>query len=192
MFYFILIVVLIFAVAFIAVAASTAADSDAASKKGDAVKAIPGFSVSASYFGGQKASGIAIDETSRRIAVVHGTSSPNIYQYDQILAVEATRDGMSLTKTNRGSQVAGAAVGAVLLGPVGLLLGGLTGSSRQVDKVRKLSLKIYTKDMGRPMEEVVFFNSDTAISADSEGVKSFVYLMDSWYARLRAVVEGAV
>lgn len=36
------------------------------------------------------------------------------------------------------------AMGAMLLGPMGMLIGGLTGSKKSVEMIRKLSLKVYT------------------------------------------------
>jgi hypothetical protein len=63
-----------------------------------------------------------------------------------------------MQKTNRGGQAVGAAVGAALLGPAGLLLGGLTGSKQNIEQVDKLSLKIYTNDLINPVHEIVFHN----------------------------------
>ena len=76
------------------------------------------------------------------------------------MAVEVCKNGTSLIKTNRGSQVAGAAIGAILLGPMGLLVGAVTGSKRKSEKINRLSLKIYVSDVLNPVREIVFYEGN--------------------------------
>lgn len=136
-------------------------------------------------------SALAIDSARGKIAIIEvnfGQRNLSVFGYSDIVAVEVCRDGRSITKTNRGSQIAGAAVGAVLLGPVGLLIGGLTGSKRVDEKISTLSLKIYTNDIENPVREVTIFSQIPAMKADYvkkvHGPKA-----EEWYGRLRAIVE---
>ncbi|MGI0525536.1 hypothetical protein [Rhizobium giardinii] len=59
--------------------------------------------------------GIAIDGERQKFAFVDASPNPRIFNFSQLLAVEVQKNGESITKTNRGSQVGGAIVGAALL-----------------------------------------------------------------------------
>ena len=50
----------------------------------------------------------------------------------------------------------GAAVGEVLLGPLGLLIGGVTGSKRTVQRVSQIALKIIVDDRHNPIYTIQF------------------------------------
>lgn len=78
------------------------------------------------------------------------------YAWSSIASVEVVRDGTSITSTNRGSQLMGAAVGEVLLGPLGLLIGGVTGSKRTVQRVSQIGLKIIVDDRYTPIYTIDF------------------------------------
>ena len=90
-------------------------------------------------FGG---SNVAIDMSAKKFALGRKGMGSKIYGYDDLIAVDVRQNRRSIFKTNRGSQVAGAAVGAALFGPAGLLVGGLSGSQRQEEKITELSLRL--------------------------------------------------
>jgi hypothetical protein len=98
---------------------------------------------------------IALNHDSGKIVL--GTIGANKqYPWSAIASVEVIRDGTSITSTNRGSQLMGAAIGDVLLGPVGLLLGGVTGSKRTVQRVSQIALKIIVDDRFTPVYSIDF------------------------------------
>lgn len=78
------------------------------------------------------------------------------YPWSAIASVDVVRDGTSITSTNRGSQLMGAAVGEVLLGPLGLLIGGVTGSKRTVHRISQIGLKIIVDDRRSPVFTIDF------------------------------------
>lgn len=133
---------------------------------------------------------LLLDPASSQFAVTTTSEQPRLYGFDQLVAVDVERDGLSLQKTNRGSQMLGAAVGGALLGPVGLLLGGLTGSKRQDERVKRLSLKLFTSDLHTPVTEVVFFDSVSGEKSDNAVVKQAARLLDEWHGRFRAILQG--
>jgi hypothetical protein len=99
---------------------------------------------------------LALDHGRKRIAI--GTVTNHVERsWSDISAVEVEKNGQSITQTNRGSQMMGAAVGAVLLGPLGLLMGGMSGSKRQKERVNELSLKILIDDRTAPVHRITFF-----------------------------------
>ncbi len=133
---------------------------------------------------------LAIDPTTERIVLIRNAREMMVYGFDEIVSVEIARDGQSLQRTNRGSQVMGAAVGAALLGPVGLLVGGVTGSRRTTEKVKHLSLKVYTNDVHCPVQEIVFFHQSAGLSPDSAQVRLAAQQLDEWYGRFLTILRG--
>lgn len=159
------------------------------------INAIPDFTASVTYISAVCKNAVAIDTQRQKVAIVPDMLKPRrmaqgpiVYEFRELLAVEVARDDTSMLKVNRGSQVTGAAVGAVLLGPAGMLLGGLSGSKREEKKVRKLSLKIYASSLIEPMCEV-FFLDTPAPGIHYDTAKFLIQDLDQWYGRLRAVVE---
>lgn len=153
------------------------------------LKTIPNFHARHIHAGGWNCAGVAIDPRRHKFAIT-GIGKPHVFNFDQLMAVEVVRNGSSITKANRGSQVAGAAVGAVLLGPIGLLVGGLSGSTRHEERVKRLSLKLYTNLLVAPVQEIVFFSDKAGAKPDSFAVQNAIKQLDAWYARFLVVVEN--
>lgn len=100
---------------------------------------------------------------------VLGVESPyeNEYDFADIASVEVQRDGTTISSTNRGSQALGAAAGALAFGGVGAIIGGLSGSSTQQERVCRISLAIRVRDNNHPVHSVTFFSW----TADKKGLK---------------------
>lgn len=150
---------------------------------------VPNFRPAITDSTGWNKPSISIDPTSEQFAITTPNQPAKVYRFDQLVAAEVVRDGNSITKTNRGGQVAGAAVGAALLGPAGLLLGGLTGSKRQEEKIKRLALRIYTNDLITPFVEVPFLDVWGGINANSIVVKGAARRADEWYGRFQAILS---
>lgn len=171
------------------VVAQAHANAEAAKRNSAALTTIPNFSAALHYAGGTNKRGVAIDPSTNQFAITRLNQPPAVFSFDELVGAEVERNGSAIQKTNRGSQVAGAAVGGLLLGPVGLLLGGLSGSSRTIEKVKKLSLKIYTNDFEAPVSEIVFFEDSEGQKPDSILVTSPAQQLDEWYARFQTILQ---
>ena len=159
------------------------------------LQGIENFSADLIFKSGICDNAIALDRNRKRIAVVLNaiktmsmSLEPIVYNFDELIAVEVIKDDMSVTKTNRGSQIASAAVGGILLGSAGLLLGGLSGSKRHESKISKLSLRLYTSDLAFPVQEIHFWDSGSN-GVDPSSLQPVIAEMDQWYGRLRVIVE---
>jgi hypothetical protein len=170
------------------VALMVKADSNASAAQKALFAAIPDFVPDSIYLGGSKGSAVAVDSGKSKLAILGAGGNVSVVDFSDVLGVEVLRNGTSITKTNRGSQVAGAAVGAVLLGPVGLLLGGVTGSKRQDEKVKRLSIKIFINDLKSPVHEVAFFIGPE-MKSDTLVVKTAAGQLDEWEGRLKAILS---
>jgi len=79
------------------------------------------------------------------------------HDFRRVTAVEIVENGQTVTNTNRSSQFIGAAVGDLLLGGVGAIVGGLSGSTRSTSNVKSLHLKITVDDQTNPVWLICFF-----------------------------------
>lgn len=166
------------------------ADSNASAAQKSSFEAIPDFLPDYIYLGGSKGSAIAVDSSRSRLAIMRAGNLPSVIDFDDLVGVEVLRNGTSITKTNRGSQVASAAVGALLLGPIGLLVGGVTGTKRQEEKIKRLSLKINTNDLKNPIHEIVFFDGPES-KIDGFVVKPAIARLEEWEGRFKAIISRA-
>lgn len=134
---------------------------------------------------------IAINRSEQRIAL--GTASEHAeLPWSKISSVEIERNGETITTTNRGPQLFGAAVGAALLGPAGLLLGGLTGPKRTRNRIRELSLKIVVDDPHRPVHRLVFLRlKGDGIAADSRALREPVSRLEHFHALVSNAIRSA-
>lgn len=129
------------------------------------IKKQSGFTASQEFIGVDGAGGVAIDESrellclvSRRGAVLES----RLVAYADVVSVELTEDGSSITKTSRSSQLGGAVVGGVLLGGVGAVVGGLTGSKKTSQKIKRVDLRVVIDDTKSPLHNVCFQNVEGA------------------------------
>jgi hypothetical protein len=108
------------------------------------------------------------------------------YHFRQIAAAEVERNGTTITATNRGSQLLGAAIGGAVFGGVGALAGALSGSTRASDKLRELAIKVTIDDPRMPVQRVLFFRWDAGKKGlDPTGIiKPIVDQCDTAYAHL--------
>jgi len=110
-------------------------------------------------------------------------------------------DGVNVTETrstsstNRGSQLVGGAVGAAALGPVGLLLGGLSGSStttgRSVEtrKIKSIKLVIRVSDRKAPVRTFAFHDAGYAEGSDATVLKDQIEKAAHFHALLTNMIE---
>lgn len=138
-------------------------------------------------YAGDLTNGLAIDPENEGVAILRPFGKePVLLDYSEIISVEMMIDRASvqktIQKTNRGSQLVGAAVGGAVFGKMGAAVGGLSGSkrseTRSSESVTNRSLVIFTSDMEMPSAEIKF----------SSWSESEFY---DWYGRLSAAIRIA-
>lgn len=134
---------------------------------------------------------MALDTTRRQLALVQrvqGQLNTRIIDASCIVSAEILEDGASLVKTARMSQLGGAAVGGLIFGPLGAVVGGLSGGKRQIDKARSIDLDIIVEDLAAPRFTARFLGTEV----DKSG---FIYRTcigeaREWAARIDALIHS--
>jgi hypothetical protein len=158
-------------------------------KQGKALSAIDGFAPAVKYEGLAGSLGVAIDPQTNRFAVAGLGVEPRVFDFSELIAVDAERDGASVTTAKGSNGLAGAAIGVALLGPAGVLLGSGTRSRGFTSPtVTKLSMKIYVSDLIHPCHEIVFYRNSRGGSTNSGLVSNAATRLDEWYGRFRTIL----
>ncbi len=156
------------------------------------IDSIPNFAAGYEYVGADDQSGIAIDVGDSLVCLLKRTSNGVRYRtvtYKQILGSELFEDGESITKASRMSQLAGVAVGGVLLGGVGAIIGGLSGRRVEERRVKSIKLRLVVDDSTNPMHEVCFLAEDVARSETI--YKRADEAAREWQARMEVLIKRA-
>ena len=121
------------------------------------IKELDDFEADDVYVSDQNLGGVAIDLKRREILLTDAEEFRR-FTVPSIVSCEILEDDVQLAYANRGSQLAGVAVGGILLGGVGAVIGGLSGSKRSVSKVRKMILRLVTDDFQNPNHDIVLLD----------------------------------
>lgn len=95
-----------------------------------------------------------------------------------IVKCELIKNSQTVFTTNRGSQVMGALVGGALLGPVGAVIGGTTGSKTGTTKNDTYQIRIYYNTVDDPVDIIKPLNG----AKEEDVVKC--------YATIEALING--
>ena len=94
--------------------------------------------------------------------VLRAAGTDKVYPFSAVSGVEVIQNGVSITKTNRGSQLVGAAVGGLAFGGVGALIGGLSGSQTTHHQTTNVAIKVTVDDNYHPVYTVPFVDMGAA------------------------------
>jgi hypothetical protein len=138
------------------------------------------------YAVGENHAAVAVDAATGRVAFVDPSGRANVYDGRQIVNVDIYRNSVSVSKTNRVSQLISALFWDWLFGPKGFRVGGLTGSTTMSDRVNAISLKVHVNDVVSPVKEIVFYRGP-AIDVGGARYRHCAMLAEEWEARLCVV-----
>ncbi|GIK24692.1 MAG: hypothetical protein BroJett006_09380 [Betaproteobacteria bacterium] len=128
------------------------------------LSAIPDFAATWKIMGNDAKTGLAIDEHRNLVCLIDNHQSNMSYRivpYKDLLSCEIFEDGSTVTKTMRTSQIGGALVGALALGGVGAIIGGLSGKTKTTGKIKRVDLRITVNDTQNPHHDVNFISHET-------------------------------
>ena len=147
-----------------------------------------------SYLGDDGVSGISVLESQNKIAIIKRNNlnesfTPIFIDFNKIIESSIKEDGETVTKTNRGSQVAGTLVGGALAGGVGAVVGGLGAKQTSIESVRKITLEIVIDDLRSPIHEIVFFISPTPLSKNESIYKQIYSNANKWHKMMSIILK---
>jgi hypothetical protein len=124
-------------------------------------------------------SGIAIDDKSKQICLINDETLKYI-TYNDVIGSEVILGSETITKTLRTSQLAGAAVGGLLFGGLGAVVGGVSGKTETKQNLKKVSLKLLINDTSYPVHLI----SLTGSTADLQEAQQ-------WHDLLSVIIKQA-
>jgi hypothetical protein len=127
------------------------------------------FTATRRHFGSNGASGVAIDDTTGSVCLLHieqRNATHRIVSYRDIISTEVVEDGVTLTQTTQSDKLGRAIVGGLAFGGVGAIVGGLTGNatSKTEKTIARLDLKMLIRDSAAPAHTVSFLHIPTGSS----------------------------
>lgn len=82
-----------------------------------------------------------------------------IIPFDKIMSVELIENNTIITSKSLGRVVSGALIGDLVAGGAGMIVGGLSGGSKQNKKISKVSVQIKLRDYSKPVFDIVTFDA---------------------------------
>lgn len=129
--------------------------------------------------------GLAVDDSSKQLCIIHGNVT-RLYGYKDIIESEVVIDGKSVTKTSRASQFIGTAIGGVLAGGAGAIIGGLSGGTSTKEKVKGVSLKLVINDTENPVHLIDFIElTNTGSTIPEQALEE----AKSWHDLLSVIIN---
>ena len=136
--------------------------------------------------------GVAVDQGRREFLLVD-ESSLRRFPLSSVISCEIREDGVELASANRGSRLAGMALGGVVAGGVGALIGGLYGSQRIDSNVEKLVLRFVTDDFHRPNHDIVLLDwsrEKNGGDRDNPYYREMLETAELWHGRVMAMMKA--
>lgn len=167
---------------------------------------IEGFKVTQEFISPDMETMIAIDEDNKKVLIINNkienvaelsqTLSKydyehQIFSYKDILQSEILEDDVTITRTSRGSQIGGALLGGVLAGGVGAIIGGLSGSTKSTNEVKKVQLQIVVNNTKKSFYRITFMSAETAISKSSSIYINSNKQITHWHSLFKVIIDIA-
>lgn len=130
-----------------------------------------------------------------RILIVGSRDQALECAFDKVAAIEVIENGASLTKTTRDSPLLRAAVGGLLFGGVGAIVGGLSASSTSQSEARitSIDLKLIIDDRAHPTHRFqVLASAQSGHAPNSLAVKNARSVADRMHGHIVNAMRQAL
>lgn len=126
----------------------------------NALANVPDFKPSTKIVGVKSLYTVAFDNDQQKMLYLVG-QSPKIINYEDIISVQLLEDNQTISQKSTGRTIGGALVGGVLAGGAGAIVGGLSGSSKNLSLHSSVKVKILVRNSVTPSITVDCFNAST-------------------------------
>ena len=134
--------------------------------------------------------GIAIDEDNSKLAVYEVENNfIHLINFSEVLEVHLIKDGDTITKTSRGSQLGGAVIGGVLAGGFGAVIGGLSGKQITNEEINKINIEIVVNNLKKPVHTVSFVNRIDSLNKNDKKYQELIDITNHWFRLLSVVIK---
>lgn len=134
-------------------------------------------------------SSIGYDSDRKKICLLDSLNHPIVYDYKEILQSELVIDGEIISKHSTSSTLGRALLGGVLAGGVGAIIGGVTSSEKQKEKVRRIDLKLSINDSKNPFYKIDFCDMEVT---KGSGLYNFYYeKAERWHGIIATLIRQA-
>lgn len=108
--------------------------------------------------------------------------------FSDIVDVEQNENGHVIQKAKSGVSLSRAAVGGLMFGPAGAVLGGLSGAreTNVENETKEIFIRVFTKSLSVPVVDVHFRHFDPFLSCWSNEAEARKNAAE-WFARLRSI-----
>ena len=124
-------------------------------EKENLLKSIDDFTVSDNYIS-DKGFSIGLDKERNSICFVDNYGNSNVYKYTEIIECSIEIDGEIVQKKSTTNTALRTLAGGLLLGGTGAIVGGLSGSYKNKEKIKSVILKIIVNDIENPVFKIDF------------------------------------
>ena len=162
-----------------------------ATKIENRIRRLDGFEPTDVYVSTINLAGIAID-LGRRELLLADERALRRFTVPSIVSCEILENDIQLAYVNRGSQLAGIAVGGILLGGIGAVIGGLSSTKRSLSNVNKVVLRIVIDDFDRPNHDIVLLDwsfSKKGLKRDHMLYRRALQIAELWHGRVMAMMK---
>ena len=163
------------------------------------------FLSSFTYTTPSKNHAIKIDRNSKKISILtnvfpHSRDFNHYGQYDyrertipfkNVLETRIIENGTTVTKTSRTSQIGGAALGGLLVGNVGAMIGGLSGKKTSENEVSSLELIIIVNSFNDTIIKIPFFDVRSSVKKNDKEYQAALSDIQKWNAMLGTLIKTA-
>lgn len=132
---------------------------------------------------------VAINEELSQLLISRPGGKPQILRAEDVfdMALEVDEEVISKSSSGMGGSLAGAAVGGVLTGGTGAIVGALAGNNAKHQTksgIRSVSIKMAVNNSDSPLVVLDFLNSDVTFEKSSMVAKHHLETANTWWALL--------
>lgn len=165
----VLFIILIVAASILSVRSEKKQAEERGEKLNSLASSIPDFTPTVTIDGISNRYRFMVDNVCKKVCYII-EDTKKIIPFDKIISVEYLENGTTLSSKSTMRTIGGTLVGGVIAGGAGAVVGGLSGNSKQVQKIKQVQVKIRLRDISEPSLVITTFDAAT-MTSKPDGVK---------------------